>query len=118
MNRPEDIAPALLVSDQELVGAEFSLLQRLVEQGVGRPAKDADVPKQKPPMAIALDPSRSPAAGGLRTYLHQETGTGYWDFVQVVPGIYAGLTDASYRWPHRLEPVSYTHLTLPTNQPV
>lgn len=103
MKRPNDIAPALLVSDQELVGAEFSLLQRLVEQGVGRPAKDGDASKPKPPMAIALDPSRSPAAGGLRTYLPEETGTGYWDFVQVVPGIYTGITDASYRRPHCLE---------------
>ena len=101
--RNSEIAPALLVSEQELLGAQLSELVRELQKGIGRLA-DGDDPGQKPAtLAIALDQSRPRSAGGLRTYLPESAGAGYWDFVQVVPGIFTGITDAHYYRPYRLE---------------
>lgn len=103
INRNSEIASTLLVSDMELVGAELSELMRLVEQGVGRPSRDDSKRVPRKPLAVALGRARSLSTGGLRTYLPENIGDGYWDFIQVVPGIYTGITDAHYRSPHQLE---------------
>ena len=52
--------------------------------------------------SLALGAADRGAVGGLRTYLSEDVGRGYWDFIGVCPGVFLSVTDARYWKPHRM----------------
>lgn len=46
---------------------------------------------------LSIEEAGSAIFGGLRSYLPEEEGEGYWDFVEAWPGVYIAVGDASYQ---------------------
>ncbi|MEQ9270085.1 MAG: AraC family transcriptional regulator [Haliea sp.] len=99
-----EIAPALLVCDRDVLGTKLDDVVNLMRSGVGRVVGDevGKSGRQSGAFAVALDTSFPRSPGGLRTYLPEHLGNGYWDVVELVPGIYSSITDAHYHRVHRL----------------
>lgn len=99
-----DIAPSLLVFDQKVLGTKIDDVMHLMRSGIGQAVQDEfDKSRHQPgAFAVALDTSFSRSPGGVRTYLPEHIGNGYWDVVELVPGVYSSITDAHYHRVHRL----------------
>lgn len=106
MNRPETglsrtwSSSAIHVIDEGIIGQRISDIVGKMRAGLGRPdPKDA---ARHTPSARRLALGTDEAVGGLRTYLPEEIGDGYWDFIEVCPGVFVSVTDAVYRRQYRM----------------
>jgi len=57
---------------------------------------------------LPIDVLDSAVTGGLRTYLSQDEGQGYWDFIEIWQGVYLAVGDAHYK--------KTTHIEVPAEQ--
>ena len=91
------------VMKEKLLGLRVSEILKKMHSGVGEPESTSRGHKTVTMHKLTLETTRSGKVGGLRTYLPQQIGKGYWDFIKLSPGIFASITDATYFKPHRLE---------------
>jgi len=99
---PQD-SNEIQVIEEELLGARTSKILEKLQSGVGRAEPSSPGHKTATMHKLTLEYTRAGAAGGLRTYLPQELGKGYWDLIRLSPGIFVSITDATYLKAHKLE---------------
>lgn len=88
------------VTDDKMLGLRITEILRQMQTGVGKPD-----PRERRSASSAmrrLSLGSEGAVGGLRTYLAEAVGKGYWDFIEVCSGVFVGITDALYRHRHRM----------------
>ena len=90
-------SPAIHVTDGAVLGARTTELARQMRAGVGEPDPDDPSTDLGTEHRLSLDREGSGAVGGLRTYVSDDLGRGYWDFIEVAPGFYTSITDAVYQ---------------------
>lgn len=91
---------AIHVIDEGIIGQRVSEIVSKMRAGLGRPdPKDTGKHTQS---ARRLALGTGEAVGGLRTYLPEEIGNGYWDFIEVCPGVFVSVTDAVYHRQYRM----------------
>lgn len=91
----------LHVIDDGVLGLRTSDILRKMQSGVGRP-DPTDSGFSQHARELTLGSADGHAVGGLRTYLPEQIGDGYWDFIEVCPGLFLSITDATYRTRHRM----------------
>ena len=89
------------VTDENLVGLKASEFINKLHSGIGKPdpLDSKLIPNQE--RKTSLQTPINGTVGGLRTYLQEEIGKGYWDFIEISPGLMISITDATYYKPHK-----------------
>ncbi len=95
-------SPTIHVTDGTVLGARTKELERRMRAGVGEPDPHDPSTDLGTEHRLSLDPEGSGAVGGLRTYVNEEVGRGYWDFIEVGPGFFTSITDAVYACGQRM----------------
>ncbi|MEM1152581.1 MAG: AraC family transcriptional regulator [Pseudomonadota bacterium] len=94
-------SPAIHVVGDSLVGAQLTHVLQKLQVGAGNPDPADSKPGRADVRQIALHAQSVGSAGGLRNYLPDELGEGYWDLIEVAPGFFMSVTDALYKKPYR-----------------
>lgn len=82
---------APLVSEKPFLGCRVSELRRF-----GITSLKETTPKKSRLHQLALGTRNSPQDMGIRQYLNEEEGEGYWDAIEVRKGLFLTITDAHY----------------------
>ncbi|WIO74956.1 AraC family transcriptional regulator [Porticoccaceae bacterium LTM1] len=91
------------VTNERIFGEPVTGLIEKLNSCIGRP-DPSDNSHRAFPNAKSLYTTHKPnPLAGLRTYLPKEIGEGYWDFIEISPGIVLSITDSLYYSPHQLE---------------
>lgn len=102
MMHRNNIAQELHVTEEKIIGATLPDIIDKLQKGVGVPETSAPGKSRDAPFAVSIASPGAPVVGGLRTYLAETIGKGYWDFIEVGTSVYTGITDATYHKTHQL----------------
>jgi len=98
INAPPDPlnSPRIHVTDEPVLGLPVTEIAERLQSGAGKPVQDSKTELPAQAGSFVLDESGAQAAAGLRTYLADPVGEGYWDILEVSQGMFLVVADACY----------------------
>ncbi|PCI54353.1 MAG: hypothetical protein COB36_10205 [Alphaproteobacteria bacterium] len=93
---------AFHVTSENILGLRIREIHKKMQDGIGEVDSNGKGLEEENKRELLLKIGSSSIVGGLRTYISGEEGKGYWDHIEISPGLLITITDVLYYKPHRM----------------